>query len=59
MEVEKNREIINGGNPGYGKPRKEIRVIDASIVNTIQETELRISRIEDTTEDIDTLFKKC
>ena len=41
-------------NSGDGKPREENKSTGANIANRIQEMEVRISGIEDTTEEIDT-----
>ena len=41
-----------------GNLRKRSGVIDSSITNRIEEMEERISGVEDTTEDIDTIVKE-
>jgi len=47
---------MNGSKPGNGKPRKEVENYRC-ITNRIQELEERISSVEDTAEEIDTMVK--
>jgi hypothetical protein len=61
MEIEtikKSQISQQGDNPVVRKPRKEIRVIDASITNRIQEIEERVSGAKDTIENTDTKVKE-
>jgi hypothetical protein len=53
-----NKEITKRDNLGERKLRKEIRTIDASITNRIQEIEERISSTKDTIENMDTAVKE-
>ena len=48
VEIEKNKENTSGGKPGNEKLGKSSGITDASMNNRIQETEERISGIEDT-----------
>jgi uncharacterized coiled-coil protein SlyX len=56
MEVEILKENTKGDNPGDQKAKEEIT--NANITNRLQEIEERISRVEDTLEDIDTTVKE-
>ena len=49
---------MNGGNPVKGKPRKEIRSYRCRHHQQVQETEERISGIEDAIEDMSTTVKE-
>lgn len=57
MELEAMKNT-NRGNPGDGNQGKRTGTTDASITNIIQETEERISVIEVTIEETNTLIKE-